>query len=285
MTDTDIGVDYFAAEIGRLIKSELSFDVFAKRLKLLLKMAWQGTAVDVVDADALFCDNDKNGNNLVDVCRVAERLLDGAVFPLDMLVQAIEAYKVQSVAELTQHQMSLIALINWSAQLAATPVQVAQSTIDGAGFGLFATADIGANVALVPYGGESIDSAAEARYGGAYVVEVDRSTLIDGACGFRLCEMARWANGHPCAQRWCGTVDGHGRSNNCALVRNPHDRNRIYLTTIVPIEAGKELFAVYGDCYRWELLGYTARSQALQQSSVQRALAHTLSQSAIRLQK
>lgn len=221
-----------------ILNRGLLFGDFSQAVRQILSDAWRG-------------DKSLLSEKLSKVLTLVHEHLDETRIPIDMLVEALGAYKIVSVTDLDENKEEIVALSNWVMKQDKIPLEIKPSTIVGAGFGLFATDNIGQNVAVTNYGGVVSQSKSLPR-GGAYVLEMEKETFLDGETGFRIREMGRWANGFPSASIW--NVDQH---NNCVFTKNPFEKNRLCVASSVPISNGSELFAEYGEHYEWELLGYT----------------------------
>jgi hypothetical protein len=235
--------------------SKLPFAAFCAELKQLLRQSWKAEPNDAIYA---FWEIVPLSQLLV----LAVQYLDTDCIPFDMLVQVIEFYKVQSIDDVENHKSELIALANWSAKHTGITIEIKPSTIAGAGYGLFATAPIAKSTAVAPYGGASI--AQDVRLDDdSYALETPLGTTIDSRFGFRLCEMARWANGFPSGKTW--TKASFILPNNCAFAVDRSESSdsdasqasqSICIATLVDIAQGEELFCDYGDRYDWESCGY-----------------------------
>ena len=136
-------------------------------------------------------------------------------------------------------------------------VQARDSTIPGAGKGLFATREFQQDDWIVPYVGEVVtDPCLNQRYGddtAPYASEYSRRRFIDSAC--RRGTGAR-ANG-------LFRADGRSRSinqHNAVILNRPGGNGGLWLRARRNIPMGSEIFVWYGDEYRVENNHETRRS-------------------------
>lgn len=173
---------------------------------------------------------------------------------LDVIVENLNDWRLVNVNDLKNPM--LISLSNWLVKHAMPAeiswTEIKKSTIQGAGYGLFATKDVpSAGVYLTVYGGDLYGS--KRHYArdtddffvenNHYVINLKDSTkLLDGKVGFYLREQGRWANGQfteeECNAQFHEIVEP-------TLERFWHMR----IESTRPIKAGEEIFVWYGESY------------------------------------
>ena len=143
---------------------------------------------------------------------------------------------------------------------------VAKSTIDGAGFGLFAAKGKGATALrkgkrIVQYSGDWVQllpGAAGDQQGGPYFLQIHRGLAVDAARTNTA--LGRWAN----APRGARDADGRPLRPNAKLVLD-RPRRQGALTALRDIRPGEEILVSYGAGYwRYHGAGAAAGSQRMQ---------------------
>lgn len=126
-------------------------------------------------------------------------------------------------------------------------VRVRNSTIPGAGRGLFATKDFNRNDIICPiWGKEKSPEQVQNDYGAnitpPYVVELTRRKQVDGACHKYVGQMANTQLG----------ADGKSslrKSNASISVNHRAMPYKLFIKASKPIKAGDEIFVYYGESY------------------------------------
>jgi len=141
-------------------------------------------------------------------------------------------------------QRTAVAHLCWGHLQRDLGLRVRQSTVQGAGRGLFAARELPANH-RVPYTGDEIELRADEN-GGPYVLQTRQGSGIDAAR--RNCGLGRWVND----PRGATDEQGRPREANCEFtVHTPRgERQRVAaVRTLRPIVRGEELLVRYGSGY------------------------------------
>lgn len=122
-------------------------------------------------------------------------------------------------------------------------VFVQQSTIKGAGLGLFAAVDFEPFEMVTKYGGKIISANEVASSLSQYIIEDDHGIHWDAEHETNPNCMARFINDIYGPQRNC-----HGKKQpNCAIFSHDLKKKPCYVKSIKKIKKGEELFVDYGD--------------------------------------
>lgn len=192
---------------------------------------------------------------------------DNEMETFDQLIEHLNNWRVTRKRD-TQNPL-LVSLSNWVVRNAMPDAiswtEIKLSTIQGGGYGLFATRDVpGPGVYLTVYGGDYYpNSRTYQRETGRSIIEgsnhyilhlENKVALLDGRVGFYLREQGRWANTQlseaDCNATYHEITDSSGEG-----------FWQMRLESTRPIRAGEEIFAWYGEDYLKEMFPTTTTTK------------------------